>query len=143
MILSKMYNIIVGEAVKMKHLRQLRKARGYSQKDLAEKLGVTIAAVSKWETGYTEPSIDVINNLCAVLGSTADYLLDRTDINEATAEVSGARLPKTLRDVGLERVELLREYIDDQGGIHPDVLKELLRLVAEANVLQEQGDPTK
>jgi len=41
----------------------------------------------------------------------------------------------------LEYVQLLREYVDEQGGIRADVQKELLRLVAEAKVLPDEAPP--
>ncbi len=40
----------------MKNLRQLREARGWSQLDLALRLGVSVNAVSKWERGVVVPS---------------------------------------------------------------------------------------
>ena len=39
----------------MKNLRQLREARGWSQLDLALRLGVSQNAVSKWEAGQVTP----------------------------------------------------------------------------------------
>ena len=121
----------------MNRLRQLRKAKGYSQKELGRKIGASLQSISKWETDYTEPSIGDIKRLCEILWCTSDYLLGRTDINDYKIELSGEQIPKSLRDVGLERVELLREYVDESGGIHPDVVKELFRLVAEAKIIIE------
>ena len=43
-------------ATPMKHLRQLREKCGWSQLDLALRLGVSQAAVSKWESGQVAPS---------------------------------------------------------------------------------------
>ena len=46
-----------------------------SQNRLAEQLGITKQEVSVWERGLAKPSLDTFNNLVAVLGVTADYLL--------------------------------------------------------------------
>lgn len=53
----------------------LRKKAGYSQETLAEKLGVSRQAVSKWETGDSIPEVTKIPQLAALYHVTADWLL--------------------------------------------------------------------
>ena len=55
---------------------ELRKARGLTQEQLGERLGITGQAVSKWETGASLPDILILPQLCQVLGTTLDDLLD-------------------------------------------------------------------
>lgn len=52
-----------------------RRARGLTQQQLAEELGVTNRAVSKWETGQGLPDIALLPALAAALGITVDELL--------------------------------------------------------------------
>lgn len=52
-----------------------RRARGLTQQQLAEQLGVTNRAVSKWETGQGLPDIAVLPDLATALGVTVDTLL--------------------------------------------------------------------
>lgn len=52
-----------------------RRARGMTQKQLAEALGVSDRTVSKWECGDGLPEIANILPLCGLLGITADELL--------------------------------------------------------------------
>ncbi|MGM9639097.1 MAG: helix-turn-helix domain-containing protein, partial [Butyricicoccaceae bacterium] len=61
---------------------QLRKKQGWSQEELAEKLGVSRQSVSKWEGAVSLPEIDKIMELAAVFGVTTDYLL-RDDLETA------------------------------------------------------------
>ena len=56
-------------------LIQLRKARGLSQEALAEQLGVSRQAVSRWELGETTPDLTNLKQLSALYGVSADYLL--------------------------------------------------------------------
>lgn len=57
-----------------------RKRAGMSQETLAEKLGVSRQAVSKWETGETVPELNKIVLLCKVFGiSTDELLLEETE----------------------------------------------------------------
>lgn len=124
----------------MNRIRQLRNGKGYSQKELGAMVHKTLYAVSKWELGKSQPSHDDLHRLTRILEATSDYIMGFSDVNDYRIELSGEQIPKTLRDVGLERVELLKEYVDENGGLHPDVLQELLRLVAEAKLIMENDD---
>ncbi|WP_294722586.1 helix-turn-helix domain-containing protein [uncultured Gemmiger sp.] len=53
----------------------LRKKSGWSQEELAEKLGVTRQSISKWEGAQSVPDIDKILQLSHLFGVTTDYLL--------------------------------------------------------------------
>ena len=44
-----------------------------SQKDLAEKLGVTEVTVSRWLNGERDPSIETLNRIAEALGTTTSY----------------------------------------------------------------------
>lgn len=57
---------------------ELRKKKNITQDELAAELGVTAAAVSKWENGYTLPDILMLCALADYFGVTTDELLDRT-----------------------------------------------------------------
>ena len=64
----------------------LRKKSGWSQEELAEKLGVTRQSVSKWEGAQSVPDIDKILQLSRLFGVTTDYLLkDELGEPECTA----------------------------------------------------------
>ena len=53
-----------------------RKKCGLSQETLAEKVGVSRQAVSKWETGDALPEITKLKSLADCFGVTVDFLLD-------------------------------------------------------------------
>ncbi len=53
-----------------------RKKAGLSQEALAERIGVSRQAISKWETGEAAPEISKLPLLARVFGVTADWLLD-------------------------------------------------------------------
>ena len=56
-------------------LYRLRTARGMSQEALADALGVSRQAVSKWETGAAVPDVDKIVQLSDFYGVTTDEIL--------------------------------------------------------------------
>lgn len=56
-------------------LQELRKAAGYSQEQLAEMLGVSRQAVSKWESGQTNPDINNVGRLSEIYNKSTDYII--------------------------------------------------------------------
>ncbi len=76
-----------------------RKRAGLSQEALAERLGVSRQAVSKWETGEALPETGKLATLAAALGASVDWLLSE-DEPEAPQTQSGdwtEGLPKLLK----------------------------------------------
>ena len=57
-------------------VKDARKKAGYTQEQLAEKLGVSRQAVTKWETGNGIPDVDNLKYIAQVLNVSMDYLLD-------------------------------------------------------------------
>jgi len=62
-----------------KRLKQLRELKRVGQKDVAQAIGVTIAAYSNYEQGLREPSNQILIKLCAYFEVTAGYLLGIED----------------------------------------------------------------
>ena len=60
-----------------KTVLELRKAKNVTQEEMAAELGVTAAAVSKWENNYTLPDILMLCALADYFGVTTDELLGR------------------------------------------------------------------
>ena len=73
-------------------IRAQREKRGLKQQDVANALGISPQAVSKWERGENAPDIAVLAPLARLLGVSADWLLDdesdRKDVFEATVLAS-------------------------------------------------------
>lgn len=65
----------------------LRKARNISQEELAEQLGVSRQAVSRWEVGSALPDASNILQLSKLFGVSADYLLNDDYKGEAPAPI--------------------------------------------------------
>lgn len=57
-------------------MRKIRKEKGLTQKEVAEKLGVTVGAYSHYETGKREIDAPTIKALSAILGVSGDELID-------------------------------------------------------------------
>ena len=65
-----------------KTIKDLRKSRGLTQEELAEKIGVTAQAISKWENESGMPDLSQIVPLAHVFGVSTDILLGTGDIKK-------------------------------------------------------------
>ncbi len=68
-------------------IRTRRRAQDRTQENLAELLGVTVSAVSLWESGKTMPDIALIPAICSVLDISADELFE-IDLEKKEADVA-------------------------------------------------------
>ncbi|MBC5658497.1 helix-turn-helix transcriptional regulator [Anaerosacchariphilus sp. NSJ-68] len=87
---------------------RLRKKAGWSQEELAERLGVTRQSVSKWEGAQSVPDIEKILQMSRIFGVTTDYLLkDELDEEETlTPLASMALMEEAATDTPLRRITL-------------------------------------
>ena len=58
-----------------KFISERRRAQGLTQAELAERLGITDRAVSKWETGRSLPDSSIMLDLCRLLSISVTDLL--------------------------------------------------------------------
>ncbi|MEW6183812.1 MAG: helix-turn-helix transcriptional regulator [Bacillota bacterium] len=65
-------------------IRESRKRRGITQKELAEMLHVSKSLVSDIERGQRRLCAELLNDIANLLGVSADYLLGRTDTEPPT-----------------------------------------------------------
>ena len=63
------------------NLVMLRKLHGYSQEELAEKIGISRQAYAKWESGATIPDVEKCALLAEVYGTTIDSLIKTTTVD--------------------------------------------------------------
>ena len=71
-------------------LQRLRKVRGWTQEELAEKVGVSRQSLSKWESDSALPDTANIIVLADLFGVTTDYLLRELPAEAATPASSAA-----------------------------------------------------
>lgn len=62
-----------------KNLSALRKSKGLTQQELAQQINYSDKSISKWELGYSLPSVDVLMDFASYYGVTLDYLTKEQD----------------------------------------------------------------
>ena len=84
-----------------KTIATLRKAKGWTQVELAEKLNVSDKAVSKWESEAGLPEISQLPTMATLFGVTIDYLLTGKTPEKEIVTISKAELCAKTDDVSL------------------------------------------
>lgn len=101
-----------------KRLRLARKWSGLTQEELAIRLDTKKTTISNYETGYSTPSIEVLDLLCNVLNVSSDFLLGRTDEPSlSTSQITPVN--KALLMKIDTAIELLKESKECIPGILP------------------------
>ena len=104
-----------------KRIKELRLKRGLTQEKLAELLGITHKAVSKWECGLTLPDISMIVPLASVLEVSTDTLFGLSE-NDETEDIlniiSNADSVKVYRNLDsyLKAYEILTDGLKKHPG---------------------------
>ena len=69
-------------------IRKYREMSGFSQKELAQKIGVSNSRVSNWEQGINRPDADILADICKALNvSPSDVRLSPEDLSEQERKV--------------------------------------------------------
>lgn len=103
-------------------VRDIRKKLGYSQRELSERVGVSLRSVCSYEAGSVTPRGAILRKLAEALGVTVEYLLndEATNPNEGRANE--------------ERVEKVREVFGGRGA------REMAELLQRNTALFAGGD---
>ena len=104
-------------------IREQRRLRGISQEKLAEACGVTVQAVSKWETQMSLPDISILPLIASFFGITMDVLFFGTEreTSDLTASRSNtAETPMLFPDDGILRVVQYRGNVLLQSAELPN-----------------------
>ncbi len=87
-----------------KRIAALRREKGLKQDELAEKLGISAQAVSKWENDLTCPDISLLPSLAKILGVSVDELLSGKEEATPTVRILPESERKNIGDMMLRIV---------------------------------------
>lgn len=97
----------------------LRKAKGLTQSELADRIGVSFQAVSKWERGESLPDISLLPDLAKILETTIDYILTGS---EKIIEYKGKSSVTDIKS-GLICLKKTGEYLGTENLIYRAAIK--------------------
>lgn len=128
----------------MKNLVILRERKGYSRKQMAQFLNVTIQAYSRYENDQREPSIEMLKKISAVLGTSLDLLLD-IQLIKSTFEIEihklkyrsrvGVKIVKSEPHLSRTNTDILENYfsllIDRVDFSKKDIESQIKEVIAK------------
>lgn len=94
-------------------IQNLRKIKGISQEQLAEAIGVSRQAVSKWESEQSTPDLDKIVLMSDFFDVTTDYLLKGIEPTNETEHLTVGDVinNKILTDTNGKRMKIILRYV--------------------------------
>lgn len=108
------------------NIRRFRKQRGITQEQLAEAMGVTVGAVSKWETGSSVPDIGLIIALAELFDTSVDsllgYGLEKGALQRSLDELKEAFIHKRFDQAAPLAEKLLLKYPNNFEVVHKSAL---------------------
>ncbi len=115
------------------NIKQLRKDKELSQDELGKIFNISGPAVSKWETGQTEPDNKTLKMIANFFGVTTDYLLGNeiqaNKINDAIKE----------KDV-LKRLLIKNGYMKENEDLSDEEFEKLMKFIVSNKDLLRGGD---
>ena len=108
-----------------KNIRDFRKAHGWTQLELAEKLGTNQQAITSYENEHSKPPIDRLPFIAALFGVTVDELIG---VKKVTIKRNGTRTHKNSRNAKVQ--ELFEKLSPEEQRT---TLKQIKALVESKN----------
>jgi transcriptional regulator with XRE-family HTH domain len=111
-----------------KRIKKVRQAKGWTQEQLAEKIGISQKQVSAYERGTYNPSTEVLLKLAEALDVSLDYLVFERNDQNPNSEIKDR--------------ELIRYFgaIDNLGEKDRRTVKEILDLVLMRGKIKEMAE---
>ena len=126
-------NISIGQ-----YIQFLRKQNHLSQKELAEKIGVSFQAVSKWETGENLPDAGILLELADILNTTTDKILSAGNlVLRKTKRISIADIKE-----GFTALENLKSFFGEQSIFYRGAIEGInnkMHIDIESYLMDEKG----
>ena len=96
-------------------LKELRKENGYTQEDIAKKLGLTKSAYGYYEQAKTVPDAHTLSKLANIFNVSVDYLLGRTDERNNNSKSNKIDINKNEKDVEELLEETMSQILNQDG----------------------------
>ncbi len=122
------------------NIKKYRKQRKITQEQLAEVLGVSDQAVSRWENGSTYPDIELLPTIALYFGVTLDEMMGMEAIKDESDIEDILSRRQELRNSGevVKSYKMLREAVKR----YPNNFKLILALISDLQFANSEGDET-
>lgn len=101
-------------------IKYLREKNGLTQKDIATRLGVESAAISKYELDMREPNIEALKKLASIFNVSIDYLLGRTPdvfVNECYRDTLDISIIQKKYNQLKSKIDNIKDFYKNENAI--------------------------
>lgn len=99
-----------------KRVKQLRKDNGWSQDEMAQRLGVTRSAIGNWEQGTREPTYEMLEAIADVFNCEMQYLIGEKPASDLSVDeryvIECMRSSKEYRERLMSYAKFLAKEVD-------------------------------
>ena len=124
------------------NIRSFRKNLGFTQEQLAERLGITLAAVSKWERGTSEPDLAYIMDLAEIFHVSVDALIGFS-MHSGDADTEADRIEEMGGAEDINRIISEYETALKKFPNHFRIVLGAAESYAQAGIMYRQDDKLK
>lgn len=122
------------------YLRYLRTEHGYTQQDIADKLGIHRSTYTYYENGKTEPNLDIVKKLTEIYNIPADdIIMNNKSRSEIVADTKLTLAPARKSKAPLTNVE--NELIEKFRDLNTEEREGLLEKLKEYVAGKKSGEP--
>ena len=118
------------------NIKAIRKSKGLSQQDLADKLNVVRQTISKWEQGLSVPDSDLLIVLSEALETPVSTLL-----GETVAEIEADEIKKKKKKLEIINLQFARRKAMRRSALHWGLVAVCVGILAVAAVLVVVNSP--
>lgn len=115
-------------------LAKMRKEKGFTQEDMAQKAGVGIAQLRRYEGGKSSPTLEVIKNIAKTLGVTTDELIFDEEEGVASNKIVDRKL--------LEQFEMVTKMNPHDKDAIKTILESMILKSKLEDIMPSRADTT-
>ena len=101
-------------------IQELRKQKEWSQNELAERIGISKAQMSRYETKNVQPPANTLNKIANALDTTVDFLISGDKNEKAQASIKNSELLQGFKEMDIlpeqeqsMLIKIIRAYVRD------------------------------
>ncbi|AYD39598.1 helix-turn-helix domain-containing protein [Clostridium fermenticellae] len=133
-------------------IKKIRESKGLTQKQLAEKIGVTPVTITRYENDNRKPDFDTLEKIADYFNVSIDYLLGRTDSKEIISnpkkDTSVEKISESLSDDPelanfwntLKEREDLKLLFKQTKDMVPNDIKKIVRIIKAIEDEEDKND---
>ncbi len=126
-------------------LKKIRKNKGFTQEELAEKVGISRSNIANYENNKNMPSVDILVKLSNALDVFIDYIIGYTSIENPKKELeeylSSLDLTKEEYEKTVDNIKRTQQFHLDSSGLCTDKMEKVMNKIFDTYIDYLKSSP--